>query len=317
MASNSQCGPCARGDECSTATKWCVNCEDSLCVSCVKSHKVNKATNSHHIIDLDAISDISREKLNSQKPCSKHPSFIMDFFCSQHDCICCRSCIAEDHRTCTALIPVEIASKDSKTSSLHNDILEELKGIRSTLNTVVQNRNEGKDKLVENGEDIIKSISAFKILFVMKLEEMEKESLKELEQTRKDSLADMEKDGKEAEEFISQTERILQQISFLEQNGTDQHMFLLLKEIQPIITLLQVRLGEFVGKLSDVKLVFNQKGDILSSYKDLGSITAQRTQSAVNNTSKNTKAQAHIEQSTLAQFKNWIPFGKTLFPSQT
>jgi hypothetical protein len=39
----------------------------------------------HHVIDMEVISTLPDEVLTTQTKCSKHPDFIMDFFCSQHD----------------------------------------------------------------------------------------------------------------------------------------------------------------------------------------------------------------------------------------
>jgi hypothetical protein len=79
----------------SPATKWCVDCEDALCVSCAKAHKGSKTSMGHHVIDIDAISTFPGEVLTTQEKCSRHPDFIMDFFCNQHHVICCRSCMGE------------------------------------------------------------------------------------------------------------------------------------------------------------------------------------------------------------------------------
>jgi hypothetical protein len=52
-----------------------------------------KASMSHHVIDIEAISTLSGEVLTTQEKCSRHPDFIMDFFCNQHHLICCRNCM--------------------------------------------------------------------------------------------------------------------------------------------------------------------------------------------------------------------------------
>jgi hypothetical protein len=43
----------------------------------------------HHVIDMEVISTLPDEVLTTQTKCSKHPDFIMDFFCNQHHVICC------------------------------------------------------------------------------------------------------------------------------------------------------------------------------------------------------------------------------------
>jgi hypothetical protein len=77
---------------------------------------------SHHIIDIEAISTLPGEVLTTQVKCSRHPDFIKDFFCNQHHVICCRNCMSEQHRSCDKFMPLEMASKNAKTSSLLHDM---------------------------------------------------------------------------------------------------------------------------------------------------------------------------------------------------
>ena len=80
----------------------------------VKSHKGNRVSMTHHVIDIEAISTLPDEVLTIQTKCSKHPDFIMDFFCNQHHVICCRKCMSEDHRSCDKVMPLEMASNNAK-----------------------------------------------------------------------------------------------------------------------------------------------------------------------------------------------------------
>ena len=151
MSSNTSCDPCSRSDETLPATKWCVDCEDALCINCVKAHKGNRICMSHHIIDIEVISTLPGEVLTTQVKCSRHPDFIIDFFCNQHHVICCRNCMSEEHRSCDQFMPLEMASNNAKTSSLLHDISEGLKQVHLTLKTTVQNRHENRDRLKIEG----------------------------------------------------------------------------------------------------------------------------------------------------------------------
>ena len=129
MSLNNRCDPCTRIDENVPASKWCVDCEDALCITCVKSHKGSKVSMTHHVTDMEVISTLPDEVLTTQTKCSKHPSFLMDIFCSQHDVTCCRSCMSEDHRSCDKVMPLEMASNNAKTSSLFHDISQSMKQV--------------------------------------------------------------------------------------------------------------------------------------------------------------------------------------------
>jgi hypothetical protein len=75
------------------ATKWCVDCEDALCINCVKAHRGSRVSMTHHVIGIEVISTLPGEVLTTQEKCSRHPDFIMNFFCNQHHVICCQNCM--------------------------------------------------------------------------------------------------------------------------------------------------------------------------------------------------------------------------------
>jgi hypothetical protein len=65
-------------------------------------------------------------QLSSKINCEIHTDVQIDYFCSQHDVVCCRACIPESHSSCKTVIPLDVASKDVTNSSLLSDTLKEL-----------------------------------------------------------------------------------------------------------------------------------------------------------------------------------------------
>ena len=276
MSLNTSCDPCARIGENSPTIKWCVNCEDALCISCVKAHKGSKASMSHHVIDIDAISTLPGEVLTTEAKCSKHPDFTMDFFCNQHHVICCRNCMSEDHRSCHQVMPLEIASNNAKTSSLFHDISEGMKEVHVTLKSAVLNKQENTDRMKIDEKTIVRQISAFKASLIKKLDELEHSTLLEMQTASQDSISQMEKEESELEKSVSLIEKYLQQLDFLTKNGSNQHMFLLLHRLLPILSKEENNLEKIVANLSDVSLVYDQPENLLSGVKHLGTIRLKK-----------------------------------------
>jgi hypothetical protein len=54
----------------------CVDCEDALCITCVKSHKGSKVSMTHHVNDMEVISTLSDEVLTTQTKCPTRPIFL-------------------------------------------------------------------------------------------------------------------------------------------------------------------------------------------------------------------------------------------------
>ena len=171
MASPNICDPCIEEDKNSTAVKYCCDCKEKLCGECSGFHLRFKAFKSHHVIDLSSIG--SRIPTSSKINCEIHPYVQIDYFCSQHDAVCCRVCLPESHRTCENVLPLEFASKDIINSSLLSDTLKEFDHMTETLETLVSNREDNRKVLQQSETSIIHQISVMKSKLLKHIDELE------------------------------------------------------------------------------------------------------------------------------------------------
>ncbi|CAG2216602.1 unnamed protein product [Mytilus edulis] len=167
MASNSShCESCSDEGISTVAIRFCSDCEESLCKECVEYHKKCKATKSHHLIDL---ASIAKSKIPTvKKSCEVHEDVSLDFYCTQHDTLCCRVCIPSKHQLCKDVLPLEVASKHIKKSSLFEDTFSEWQNISKTLEHLRKDRN-----------DIIKELKKSESAICEEEREQELEFLKE------------------------------------------------------------------------------------------------------------------------------------------
>jgi hypothetical protein len=98
MTSADVCDPCLERNKTVHAEKYCSECEEKLCAECTESHRGFKAFKSHHVIDLSSVG--ARILPTSKINCEIHTDVQIDYFCSQHDAVCCRACIPDSHRSC-------------------------------------------------------------------------------------------------------------------------------------------------------------------------------------------------------------------------
>ena len=179
--------------------------------------------------------------------------------------------MAEDHRSCDKVMPLEMASNNTKTSPLFHDISEGMKQVHLTLKTAVQNRRENRGKMKIEEQNIVRQISAFKASVIKKLGELEKSALLEMKTINQDSICQMEREESELEESVLLIEKHFQQLDFLTKNGSNQHVFILLHRLLPMLSKEDNHLQDIVANLSDVRLVYDQPVN-LSEIKHLGTI---------------------------------------------
>jgi hypothetical protein len=97
----------------------------------------------------------------------------------------------------------------------------------------------------------------------------------EIQTASQDSISQMEREESELEKSVSLIEKHLQQLDFLTKNGSNQHVFLFLHRLLPILSKEDNHLEEMLADLSDVSLVCDQP-ETLSEIKHLGTIRLKK-----------------------------------------
>ncbi|CAC5377169.1 unnamed protein product [Mytilus coruscus] len=137
MAFSQMCGPCTRMDKSASAVKFCTDCEDPLCADCVTIHKAIKALTLHHLIDEEVQAG---KAFNIRRTCSDHPDMSLEFYCSNHESLCCRTCSVNTHRTCDKILPIDVSARGIKTSVMLNDVTTDLKALLKTSEQLEEER---------------------------------------------------------------------------------------------------------------------------------------------------------------------------------
>ncbi|XP_052801136.1 E3 ubiquitin-protein ligase TRIM71-like [Mya arenaria] len=102
------CSPCEKGGGHIAANSFCDNCDEYLCLSCVKVHRNMKVTQDHVVLSGDSMpyfhspnkADGKKGLTGCTEQCPSHSNEIIKFFCSEHDSLNCRDCIVVGHQTC-------------------------------------------------------------------------------------------------------------------------------------------------------------------------------------------------------------------------
>jgi hypothetical protein len=142
------CDPCSEKNKRLVAEKYCSDCEEKLCTECAEWHMRCKVFRSHHIIDLYSVG--SRIPPSSNKNCEIHTDVQIDYFCSQHDVVCCRACLTDSHRSCETVLPALIcfiirdffSFSNFRFSSLFPSIFCNVSVILSSSSNVSESKDE-------------------------------------------------------------------------------------------------------------------------------------------------------------------------------
>ena len=306
MATGFSCDPCFRIDNTSDkqAAKYCVDCEDKLCFDCIRAHKGNKASVNHHIIDLRVAYSLPEESIASKRICTRHSDFIMDFFCTFHDTLCCRNCIADDHRSCDKVVPLEKAVEGVKTSAVYADVSEGLKHICSTYDSIVKDKEENIKEVEQKRKTIKQEIKEYSQCIIDKIRKLEEKSLSDVDSQVEGSVMKLRSQQSDAGKKINLLKNTLQELERDTKHGSNSQIFLFLQNLKSFLTDKERTLSELVPKLVEVDLIY-QPQSIDTDIIKLGTVETKYKKNAVQyEPKKNIEAQ-HVTETCTRPVKSF------------
>ena len=256
MASADVCDPCLERNKTVHAKKYCSECEEKLCAECTESHRGFKAFKSHHVIDLSSVG--ARILPTSKINCEIHTDVQIDYFCSQHDVVCCRACIPDSHRSCETVIPLDFASKDVKNSSLLSDTLKELDNMTATLEKITENRDDNRKLLKEKKSLIIKQISTIKSKLLKHLDDLEERLITEVASVQEKNEEKIEREKDELSQITSVLKDNKQELEFLKNHGSNNQLFLVLRKQITIIQKTDKKIHDMTSAINEIDMEFEE-----------------------------------------------------------
>ncbi|XP_071123353.1 uncharacterized protein [Mytilus edulis] len=270
------CEPCTARGKTPTALQWCTECEESLCSECTEVHKVQKVSRRHHLVEISKIPS----KIPLSQNCTKHQHLPFDYFCVDHDVICCKECLLNDHRACKNVTSIDIASKSSKQSQSFHDYEEQLSFLSEALEKLKNNRKENSSRIELEKSKIRKEIAKAKENVIKRLESLEKSLLKQLTELKDKYMTAIKRQEKEIGELVTATEARKEAIKFIRDHGSEKQAFISIHSSKPILDDIEINMIQLTKSVVDTSLRFLEKHS-KEYLTDIGSIELKETPCSV------------------------------------
>ena len=263
------CHPCSEKNKRLVAEKYCSDCEEKLCTKCAEWHMRSKEFRSHYVIDLSSVG--SRIPPSSKINCEIHTDVQIDYFCSQHDVLCCRACLSDSHRSCESVLPLDSASKDVKNSSLLSDTLEEQEYMTETLQKMEVNRDENRKLLKQKKLLIIKQISAAKSKVLKYLDEIEERLITEVGSVQEKNEENINKEKHEICQLTSILKDNKQELELLNDHGSNNQLFLTLRKQITNIQKTDKKIHDMSSAINEIDMEFKEIKNV--NIETIGSLS--------------------------------------------
>lgn len=225
------CAACAVDGEYRPAVKFCLDCNQPICQSCVDSHRRIKHIQGHKLVDNKNEDAVKTAKiLSSCLACPNHPDKNIEFICVDHDVFCCSTCATVNHRGCRQVKEVAAVaqmSPDITTTMKHlADAKTHIEGI------VKLHQKSNQDIQLQASQSIPKQIREMKASILKTFDELEKLLLKETQ--RLCELKGFERSSEIArwQSHLTTINDGANLLSVVQQNGSDVHKYIAAKNTE-------------------------------------------------------------------------------------
>ncbi|XP_053383614.1 uncharacterized protein LOC128549895 [Mercenaria mercenaria] len=268
------CSPCNKQDKNSEAVKYCVNCQEYLCVTCVKSHNSFSVLAGHTLVERSKFGNASRtdsKELPSvpTERCKVHSLKLVDMFCADHDTVGCNVCFTINHKPCQDIHYIPEYVETTKQA-------ESIRKMNDEMGKAIFEM----DNLMKKKQKDIEDNKKTKVVLLKEIKAFRKEVNEVLDRLEQASVAEVEgKCGKQDQEFREELKNIQDTLDKLttckaemessQRNPSQQ--FVNMKKSEKKISDMKKAGSRTTDKLKD-SLLFERNSEILHFLRNLESL---------------------------------------------
>lgn len=226
MAESSEfrCGPCESRNLSNNALLWCSVCEEGLCTECSEYHKVSKSSRQHSTLPIQNYHDLPELFRTLSKTCHLHREPLV-LYCGTHQESGCAECIAFKHTKCIGVTLLSQTVKGIKDSEYISITKRKIRGIRTHIEEMKQNRHANIVRLQQQRVSIYE-VTRYRDTVNKHLDDIEAKILKKMLETVE---SESEKCKQAEEKLEGQLSKIVdyeRSFSNIENYENEEHLFL-------------------------------------------------------------------------------------------
>lgn len=268
-----QCNLCERSKIHISASIWCYQCREAYCNDCHQYHRRMKSSMDHSVTKIDnLLSDSNEMYLRSiSDVCPFHNSKVIDFFCFDHQELCCIICVTLHHKDCKNNKAIEELNKG------HNSATENWNTVIKTTEKILKNRQKEMKEMGDSFRSISKTSTNFVRNAKDKLNILLDRLLIQVETTKKRHEITVDDNIKLITDFLNHMREMEKVTTFIRKYGSATQLFI---HLQSITNGIYPKLQNVIESLKNTKdkkmsVTLEDVLDKLHTLQDIGEVTVQ------------------------------------------
>ncbi|CAC5411856.1 unnamed protein product [Mytilus coruscus] len=230
--------------------------------------EILKTFDTHHMIDIDIIEG---KPFVVSTSCKVHTDMVLEYFCSDHDTLCCRSCMASAHRSCEKVLPIEVSAKGVKSSARYDEIVEHVTTLNSAVNELEDKKRQVLTTLKESKLTAKQDVNNFKAQLPKRNQEIEAALISEIDKIHTDLSNEANENLEKISDGRRKIQNIAEQFEFVSKHGSESQIFMLINNIKEELNCHANDFHQLLSSQKDLSVSFKES-DLLSFMKSFGSV---------------------------------------------
>ena len=265
----SLCTPCMSTGESKPAVRYCVDCDELICETCMDCHKKFKLTKNHKLVDCDKGDDLrGAQLLSSCLVCSEHSDRKVEVKCDEHNVICCLTCATVNHRSCQAISDVKQLAACCKTRDETGTLKTRLTEVKSCLLEILQINDDMYKEFEASLDEIPIQLCEIKAKLMELYDKIESHVTSQIRNIKSEISASVEQSREEWDSRIRQSAELLAMLDTVCEIGSDSQQYIAAYFANNKLSKLEKILSDQYGQLKGKQLQLNVREKLSKLLKE-------------------------------------------------
>lgn len=216
VESGVQCDSCRRDNDQNIAKFRCIQCKDNLCEACCKFiHKRIKQYSSHDIVDLYA-----------QEECLFHREKRLEFYCFDHEKLCCSVCRHTQHEECDTMTSLDAMSRNEIIEPLTKILMSKTQNLKYFTEEAIQKTEKNIKELHDQKDEILKDVAGMIQKKKDHLDDLHSQLQRSFKAAHGDQITNLSSLVQALKKFDTALEDGREIVSAMSQEGSERQIFL-------------------------------------------------------------------------------------------
>lgn len=221
-----RCKPCENDNKNTVGELFCMDCCEFLCEECSNIHKKFGFMSGHEIVEANkAKPPKPKMDMKGLDTCDKHNKQL-EFFCVDHQILCCNTCAFAGHRKCQRVNEITIQAPTEKLS--FQEARERLTRLRTLATDILQKTKDRKTGAAKGAEveQLLEQIDQVKQSIMTRFDALKTKISNMVTVAKFSRYAELESSETTTGNILKEVEKFDQVLSSVDELGTDDQKFI-------------------------------------------------------------------------------------------